>query len=325
MRQRIGVRIAALLLAGAAVPVATPAWAAAWPERPVHWVVPYTPGGATDIVARIVGAKLSIAFGQTVVIDNRPGAGGNVGTDVVAKSPPDGYTMLFAGVAHAISETAYAVLPFDLHRDLTSVILLSRLPNVMVVAPQFPARSVLEYIALAKAQPGKLNFASSGNGTSVHLSGELFKFMAGIDMAHVPYRGAAPAIQDLIGGHVQVMFDNIPSAIGHVRSGNLRALAVTTLTRSQALPDLPTIAETVPGYEAYSWFSIMVPAGTPTPVVQRINRDTNTVLALPEIRERLLELGATPAGGTPEACARFLDSEIEKWGKVVHAAHVTIE
>jgi len=324
MRQPIGGLIAALLLAGAAAPVAAPVWAA-WPERPVHWVVPYTPGGATDIVARIIGAKLSIAFGQTVVIDNRPGAGGNVGTDIVAKSPPDGYTMLFAGVAHAISETAYPVLPFDLHRDLASVVLLSRLPNVMVVAPQLPARSVPEFIALAKAQPGKLNFASSGNGTSVHLSGELFKFMAGIDMAHVPYRGAAPAIQDLIGGHVQVMFDNIPSAIGHVRSGNLRALAVTTLTRSQALPDVPTIAESVPGYEAYSWFSIMVPTGTPVPVVQRINRDTNTVLASPEIRDRLLELGATPAGGTSEECARFLDAEIEKWAKVVRAAHVTIE
>jgi tripartite-type tricarboxylate transporter receptor subunit TctC len=324
MRQPIGGLIAALLLAGAAVPVAAPVWAA-WPERPVHWVGPYTPGGATDIVARIVGAKLSIAFGQTVVIDNRPGAGGNVGTDIVAKSPPDGYTMLFAGVAHAISETAYPTLPFDLHRDLASVILLSRLPNVMVVAPQFPARSVPEFIALAKAQPGKLNFASSGNGTSVHLSGELFKFMAGIDMAHVPYRGAAPAIQDLIGGHVQVMFDNIPSAIGHVRSGNLRALAVTTVTRSPALPDVPTIAESVPGYEAYSWFSIMVPSGTPAPVVQRINRDTNAVLASADIRDRLLELGATPAGGAPEECARFLDAEIEKWGKVVRAAHVTIE
>jgi len=320
MRQRIGVLIAALLLAGAAAPAD-----AAWPERPVRWVVPYPPGGATDIVARIVGAKLSIAFGRSVVIDNRPGAGGNVGTDVVAKSPRDGYTMLFAGVAHAISETAYSVLPFDLHRDLASVVLLSRLPNVMVVAPSFPARSVPEFIALAKAQPGKLNFASSGNGTSVHLSGELFKFMTGIDMAHVPYRGAAPAVQDLIGGHVQVMFDNIPSAIGHVRSGNLRALAVTTAIRSPALPDLPTIAESVPGYEAYSWFSIMVPSGTPAPAVQRINRDTNTVLAMAEVRDRLLELGATPAGGTPEECARFLDEEIEKWAKVVRAAHVTIE
>jgi tripartite-type tricarboxylate transporter receptor subunit TctC len=320
MRRRIRVLIGALLLAGTAVPAS-----AAWPERPVRWVVPYPPGGATDIVARIVGAKLSVAFGQSVVIDNRPGAGGNLGTDVVAKSAPDGYTMLFAGVAHAISETAYPVLPFDLHHDLASVILLSRLPNVMVVAPAFPARSVPEFIAFAKAQPGTLNFASAGNGTSVHLAGELFKFMTGIEMAHVPYRGAAPAVQDLIGGHVQVMFDNIPSAIGHVRSGNLRALAVTTVMRSPALPDVPTIAETVPGYEAYSWFSIMVPAGTPAPVVQRINQDTNAVLAMAEVRDRLLDLGATPAGGTPEDCARFLDAEIEKWAKVVRAAHVTIE
>jgi len=319
MRQRIGILIAACLL-GATAPAD-----AAWPERPVHWVVPYTPGGATDIVARLIGAKLSVEFGQSVVIDNRPGAGGNVGTDLVAKSPPDGYTMLFGGVAHAISETAYPVLPFDLHRDLASVVLLTRLPNVMTVAPQFPARSVPELIALAKAEPGKLNFASAGNGTSPHLSGELFKFLAGIDMTHVPYRGAAPAILDLIGGHVQLMFDNIPSAIGHVRGGSLRALAVTTVTRSPALPDVPTIAETLPGYEAYSWFSIMVPAGTPTPVVQRINRDTNAVLAQPDVRERLLELGATPAGGTPEACARFLDEEIAKWAKVVRAAHVTIE
>jgi tripartite-type tricarboxylate transporter receptor subunit TctC len=320
MRQRIGVLIAACLLAGAAAPAA-----AAWPERPVHWVVPYPPGGATDIVARLIGAKLSVEFGQSVVIDNRPGAGGNVGTDLVAKSPPDGYTMLFGGVAHAISETAYPVLPFDLHRDLASVILLTRLPNVMTVAPQFPARSVPELIALAKAEPGKLNFASAGNGTSPHLSGELFKFLAGIDLTHVPYRGAAPAIQDLIGGHVELMFDNIPSAIGHVRGGSLRALAVTTVTRSPALPDVPTIAETLPGYEAYSWFSIMVPAGTPVPVVQRINRDTNAVLAQPDVRARLLELGATPAGGTPEDCAAFLDAEIAKWAKVVRAAHVTIE
>ena len=321
MRRRIGVVLALALVAGAAMPAA-----AAWPERPVRWVVPYPPGGATDIVARVIGARLSNSFGQTVVIDNRPGAGGNVGTDWVAKSQPDGYTMLFGGVAHAIGETAYVKLPFDLHRDLASVVLLTRLPNVMVVAPGFPAHSVAEFIAIAKAQPGSLNFASSGNGTSVHLSGELFKFMAGVDMVHVPFRGAAPAIQELIGGRVQVLFDNIPSAIGHVRSGSLRALAVTTLTRSPALPDVPTIDEAgVPGYEAYSWFSIMVPAGTPAPVVARINQDANAVLAEPDVRARLLELGATPAGGTPADCARFLDQEIEKWGKVVRTAHVVVE
>jgi tripartite-type tricarboxylate transporter receptor subunit TctC len=321
MRWVAGAIIAGVVLAGAVMPAS-----AAWPERPVRWIVPYPPGGATDIVARLIGAKLAVAFGQQVVVDNRPGAGGHVGSDAVAKSPPDGYTMLFAGVAHAISATAYEKLPYDLHKDLVSVVLLNRLPNVMVVWPQLPARSVQEFIALAKAEPGKLNFASSGNGTSVHLSGELFKFMSGIDMVHVPYRGAAPAIQDLTGGRVQVMFDNIPSAIGHVRAGTLRALAVTTATRSPALPELPTVAESgVPGYEAYSWFSIMVPAGTPTAAVQRINADTNAVLALPDLRERLLELGATPAGGTPEACAQFLDQEIEKWGKVVRAAHVTID
>jgi tripartite-type tricarboxylate transporter receptor subunit TctC len=312
---------ATLLVLGAAAPSS-----AAWPERPVRWVVPYPPGGATDIVARIVGAKLSITFGQPVVIDNRPGAGGNLGTELVAKAAPDGYTMLFAGIAHAINESVYAKLPFDLHRDLVSVVLLNRLPNVMVVAPESPARSVEGFIALAKAQAGKFNFGSSGNGTSLHLSGELFKTMTGVEMVHVPYRGGAAALQDLMGGRVQVVFDNLPSAIGHVRGGSLRALGVTTAQRSPALPDIPTIAEAgVPGYEAYSWFSIMVPAGSPASAVRRINQDTNALLQQPETRERLLELGAVPAGGTPEACAQFLDLEITKWSTVVRAAHVAVE
>jgi tripartite-type tricarboxylate transporter receptor subunit TctC len=328
MRFVFGAAVAARVVFGAAVATllfAVPA-RAAWPDRPVRWIVPYPPGGATDIVARVVAAKLGPALGQQVVIDNRPGAGGNVGSEVAAKSPPDGYTLLLGGVAHAINATLQPKLPYDLHKDLVSVVTLNRLPNVMVVPPQSPWRTVPEFIAAARAAPGKLNFASSGNGTSLHLSGELFKLLSGVDMVHVPYRGAAPAIQDLVAGNVQVMFDNIPSAIGHVRGGTLRGIAVTTIERSPALPDLPTIAEAgVKDFEAYSWFNIMVPAGTPAPIIQQLNSATNAVLKTDEIREKLLELGATPAGGTSEQAGRFMLQEIDKWSKVVRAANLTVD
>jgi tripartite-type tricarboxylate transporter receptor subunit TctC len=299
--------------------------AAAWPERPVRWIVPYPPGGATDIVARIVAARLSTPLGQQVIVDNKPGAGGNVGSEVAAKSPPDGYTLLLGGVAHAINATLQPKLPYDMQKDLISVVVLNRLPNVMVVPPQSPVRTVADFIAAAKAAPGKLNFGSAGNGTSLHLSGELFKLLTGVDMVHVPYRGAAPAIQDLMAGNVQVMFDNIPSAIGHVRGGSLRGIAVTTVTRSPALPDLPPIADTVAGFEAYSWFNIMMPAGTPAPIVERLNAETNTLLKQDEVRQKLLELGATPEGGTQPYAAQFMLKEIEKWAKVVKAANITVD
>jgi tripartite-type tricarboxylate transporter receptor subunit TctC len=297
-----------------------------YPTRSVHWVVPYAAGGSTDTTARILAAPLSSALKQQVVIDNRGGAGGNIGTEQVAKAQADGYTLLFTTVTLAINETAYVTLPYDLHKELVPVVLLAQLPNVMAVPTALAPRTVAAFIALAREKPGQINFGSGGNGTSPHVAGELFKLLTGVDMVHVPYRGDAPALQDLLAGQIQVIFGQLPAALPFIRSGALRPLAVTTLTRSPLLPDVPTLVEAgVPGFEATSWYGIFAPTGTPAEIVARLNAEANTTLRQPEVRARLLEIGTTPLGGTPEDFAHVLEADIAKWAKVVHAAKIAIE
>jgi tripartite-type tricarboxylate transporter receptor subunit TctC len=287
-----------------------------YPNKPIRWIVPYPPGGTTDLLARLMGQHLSQKLGQTIVIDNKAGGGNNIGTELSVKAPADGYTWHLVNPANAINATLYPKLNFNFLDDMQPVAGIIRVPNVMTVTKNFPAKTVAEFIDYAKKNPGKVNMASSGAGTSVHLSGELFKFMTGIDMKHVPYKGAGPAINDLIGGQVDVLFDNMPSIIGHIRGGSLRALAVTSAQRSPAL-DVPTVAETVPGYEASAWFGLAVPKGTPRPIVDRINREVNAALADPTMRARLADLGGVPIAGTPEQFWAIHRMETEKWAKIV--------
>src|SRR5262245_21419898 len=295
----------------------TTAQAQDYPTKPVKWVVPYPPGGTTDILARLVGQYLSEHLGQQFVIDNRPGAGNNIGTEVVVNSPPDGYTLLLVNPANGINVTLYKKLPFNFLRDIAPVAGITRVPNVMEVNPNFPAKTVAELIAYGKANPSKINMASSGNGTSVHLSGELFMAMTGVKMTHVPYRGSNPALTDLIAGQVQVIFDNMPSVLPQIPGGKLRALAVTTEKRSPQLPDTPTVAETVKGYEASAWFGMGAPAKTPKDVIAVINKAMNESLADPKMVAKLADLGGVPMGGTPEDFGKIVVSETEKWKKVV--------
>lgn len=298
-----------------------------FPTKPIRLVVPFPAAGTTDILAREVGQRLSVTLGQPVVIDNRPGAAGNIGADLVAKSAPDGYTLLMGTVGtHAINASLYAKMPYDHVKDFVPVILVAGVPNVLEVNPALPVNSVADLIKLAKAKPGQINFASSGSGTSIHLSGELFKTMAGVDMTHVPYKGSAPAITDLMGGQVQVMFDNLPSSLQQIKAGKLRAIAVTSAKRSPALPDVPTIAESgLPGFEASSWFGLVAPAGTPPAIIARINADVNQWLQSSEAKEKLLAQGAVPAGGTPEQFAAHIRAETEKWAKVVKASGAKVD
>jgi tripartite-type tricarboxylate transporter receptor subunit TctC len=296
-----------------------------YPTKPVRWVVAYPPGGTTDILARLVGQYLSERLGQQFVIDNRPGAGNNIGTEAVANAPPDGYTLLLVNPANGINATLYKRLPFNFLRDIAPVAGITRVPNVMEVNPRFPAKTVAEFIAYAKANPGKINMASSGNGTSVHLSGELFMAMTGVKMTHVPYRGAGPALTDLIAGTVDVMFDNLPSSIEFIRSGKLRALAVTTEARNPALPDVPVVADTVPGYEASAWFGIGAPKGTPASIVEKINKSVNDALADPKMKLRLADLGGIPMAGTPADFGKVMASETAKWEKAVRFSGASIE
>jgi tripartite-type tricarboxylate transporter receptor subunit TctC len=311
--------VLALIAAGAA--------AQNYPTKPIRLVVPFPPGGTTDILAREVGQRLSASLGQTVVIDNRPGAGGNIGAELVAKSAPDGYTLLMCTVStHAINPNLYAKLPYDHVADFAPVILVASVPNVLEVTPSLPVNSVADLIKLAKEKPGQINFASSGSGTSIHLSGELFKTMAGVDMTHVPYKGSAPALTDLIGGQVQVMFNNLPSSLPQIKAGKLRAIAVTSAQRAPALPNVPTIAESgLPGFEATSWFGVVAPAGTPPAIVARLNADMNQWLQTPEAREKLLAQGAAAAGGSPEQFAAYIRAETEKWAKVVKASGAKVD
>jgi tripartite-type tricarboxylate transporter receptor subunit TctC len=295
-----------------------------YPTRSVRFVVGYPAGGSTDIIARLIGQRLSERLGQQFVIENKPGAGNNIGTETVVRADPDGYTVLLVNPANYINASLYTNLKFNFVRDIAPVASFNRVPNVMTVNKEVPAKTVAEFIAYAKANPGKINMASSGNGTSVHLSGEMFMVMSDTKMQHVPYRGAAPAITDLLGGQVQIIFDNMPSIIEHVRSGSLRALAVTTAVRSPQLPDVPTVAETVPGYEASALFGMGVPKKTPPEIIEKLNKEINAVLAEPELRKRLIELGGEPLIGTPEAFGAMIAAETEKWEKVVKfsGAHV---
>ncbi len=296
-----------------------------YPSHSVRWLVGYPPGGSTDICARLIGQYLSEHLHQQFLVENKPGAGNNLATEMAVKSPPDGYTVFLVNPANTINATLYKKLPFNFIRDMAPVAGFIRVPNVMEVNPSVPAKTVAEFIAYAKANPGKVNLASSGVGTSVHLSGELFKMMAHVDLVHVPYRGSAPALTDLLGGQVQVMFDNLPSSIGHIRAGRLRALAVTTANRDKALPDLPTVAETVPGYEASAWFGMAVPQGTPREIIDKLNKQVNAALADPAMQAKLAELGGSLIPGTPEDFGKLIAEETEKWAKVVKASGATAE
>jgi tripartite-type tricarboxylate transporter receptor subunit TctC len=298
---------------------------AEYPTHPIKWVVPYTPAGTTDTLARVMAQYLSDKLGQTVVIENKPGGGNNIGVDYVVKSEPDGYTMLLVNPANGINTTLYKNLPFDFVRDIAPVAGIARSPNVMEVTPSLPVKTVQEFIDYCKANPNKINMASSGSGTSVHMSGEMFKMMTGCQMVHVPYKGAGPALIDLIGGQVQVLFDNLPSSIGHIKSGRLRALAVTSAQRSPALPEAPTVGDTVPGYEATAWFGIGMPRNTPREAIMKVNAAVNQALADPVIKAKLLELGGVPIPGTPEDFGKVIVEETEKWAKVVNASGAKVE
>ena len=314
----IGTGISTLALGGSAS-------AADYPARPVRWLVGYPPGGATDILARLIGQRLSEKLGQQFVIENKPGAGNNIATEAAINAEPDGYTVLLINPANYINATLYTNLKFNLVRDIEPIASFNRVPNVMTVNKDVAAKNVAEFIAYVKANPGKVNMASSGNGTSVHLSGEMFMAMTGCKMQHVPYRGAAPAITDLLGGQVQVIFDNMPSIIQHIRSGALRALAVTTTERSPLLPDTQTVAETVPGYEASALFGIGAPKKTPKEIITKLNTEINAILAEPEMKKRLADLGGDPLIQTPEKFGADIAAETEKWKKVVEFAGLKVE
>ena len=296
-----------------------------YPTRPVRWIVPYTPGGGTDITARIMAQWLSERLGQQFVIENKPGAGNNIGTEAAIHSPPDGYTLLLVNPANAINTTLYPRLSFNFIRDSAPVAGIMRVPNVMEVNPSLPAKTVAEFIAYAKANPGKINWATSGNGTSVHLSGELFKMMTGVEMTNIPYKGSAPALTDLIAGTVQVIFDNMPPSLPHIRAGKLRALAVTTATRSEALPEVPTVAETVPGYEASAFYGMSAPKGTPPEIIDKLNQEINAALADPKVKARLAELGGILIPGSPADFGKLVAAETDKWAKVIKEGGVSLE
>jgi tripartite-type tricarboxylate transporter receptor subunit TctC len=322
--RRTAIALLALGLCALAAPFG-PASALDYPTRPVRFIVGYPAGGSTDIIARLIGQRLSERLGQQFVIENKPGAGNNIGTETVVRADPDGYTVLLVNPANFINASLYANLNFNFIRDIAPVATFLRVPNVMTVPKDVPAKTVAEFIAYVKANPGKVNLASSGNGTSVHLSGEMFMAMTGAKMLHVAYKGAAPATTDLLGNRVQVMFDNMPSIIGHIKGGALRALAVTTAERSPELPDVPTVAETVPGYEASALFGMGAPAKTPPEIIAKLNHEINEALAEPEIRKRLVELGGEPLIAKPEDFGAMIKAETDKWEKVVKYADIKIE
>ena len=315
-------RLLPRLLQGLLLALFVTAASAQYPAKPIRFVVPYPAGGPLDTVARLLGQKVSESVKQPVVVDNKPGAGGNIGADIVAKSPPDGYTILMGAVAtHAINPSLYASIPYDPVRDFAPITQVASTPNVLVVHPSIPAANVREFVAHAKAHPGKLNFGSGSTGSAGHLAGELFKTMAGVDMVHVPYKGAAPAMQDLIGGQVQLMFDNYASASTQVRAGKVRALAVTTARRSSLAPDLPTVAESgLAGFDISTWFGVFAPAGTPRDAVEKLHAEFTRALAAPDVRERMLNLGAEPVGNRPEEFAAYIRAEAEKYARVIKSS-----
>ena len=312
------------LAAGAAAlpAISRLAWAQAYPTQPARIIVGVAPGGPTDIVARLMGQWLSERLGQQFVIDNRPGGGGNIGTEAVVRAPADGYTLLIVGAWNAVNATFYDKLNYNFIRDIAPVASISRTPFVMAVNPTVPAKTVPEFIAYAKTSPGKINYASAGTGTSTHLTGELFKMMAGVDMVHVPYRGGGPAFNDLLAGQVQVFFPTTVSSIGYIRAGRLRALAVTAATRSEVLPGIPTVGEFVPDYEASTWYGVGAPKATPAEIVEKLNKEINAGLADPNMKTRLADLGGTVLAGSPADFGKLIVDETEKWGKVVRAANI---
>lgn len=305
--------------------IAFPASALDYPTRPVHWIVGYPPAGTTDILARLMGNWLSQRLGQQFIIENRAGAGNNIGTEAVVNAAPDGYTLLLVNPANAINTSLYKHLNFNFTRDIAPVAGIIRVPNVMEVNLDVPARTVAEFIDYAKTNPGKVNMASSGNGTSIHLSGELFMAMTGVKLTHVPYRGSGPALTDMLAGQVQVMFDNLPSSIGYIRAGKLRAIAVTTAARSPALPAVPAVGETVKDYEASAWFGAGAPQGTPPEIIERLNKEINAGLADPKLKAQLAELGGEPLLGSPADFGKVIVDETAKWSKVVAFAGVSVE
>lgn len=310
--------LAAFALLGAAS-------AQGYPNKPIKWIVPYPPAGTTDVLARIVAQWLSENIGQQVVVENKPGGGNNIGTEFVVNAPADGYTMLLVNPANGINASLYKKLSFNFIRDIAPVAGLVRTPNVMVVTNGLPVKTVAEFIAYCKANPSKVNMASSSSGTSTHLSGELFKSMTGCNMVHIPYKGAGPVLTDLIGGQVQVFFDNLPSSAGHIKGGSIRALAVTSAAREPSFPELPTVADTVPGYEATAWFGVGMPKGTPREAIDKMNAAVNKALADPKLRARLAELGGSPIPGTPEDFGKTIVAETEKWAKVVASSGATVD
>ena len=319
--------IASAVVLGAGLLGGTSALAQAYPTKPVTIIVPFAAGGTTDILARIIGQALTAELGQSVVVDNRAGAGGNIGGQAAAKATPDGHTLFMGTVGtHAINASLYKKMPFDPVKDFAPLTRVANVPNLLVANPAQPYKSVKDLIAYAKANPGKVNFGSSGNGSSIHLSGELFKSLAKVDMQHVPYKGSAPAVTDLLGNQIGIMFDNMPSAIQHVRSGKLVPLAVTTAKRSPELPNVPTIAEAgVPGYEATSWFGMFAPAGTPAPVLAKLNAAIVKLLAQPDVKKKINEQGAEVYSETPEQFAAFIQAESVKWGKVVKESGASLD
>ncbi|WP_426126811.1 Bug family tripartite tricarboxylate transporter substrate binding protein [Pararhizobium sp. PWRC1-1] len=318
--------LALAMVAASALALGTAAQAQEFPDRPVTLVVPFAAGGSTDVVARIIGQKMSDDLGQQVVVENVAGAGGNLGADRVARAEPDGYTILMGTVAtHALNPLILKTKPYDPEKDFAPVSLLVLVPNVLVVNPELPAKNVAELVALLKAAPEQYSYASSGNGTPLHLSGELFKKMADVSMQHVPYKGAGPALNDVIGNQVPIMFDNLPSSSGHIKSGTLRALAVTTKERAASFPDVPTIAETIPGYETYTWNALFAPAGTPKEAIDRLNAAAKKALADPTVAEKMKDFSATIVASTPEELATHVTAELAKWGPVVKDANVQLD
>jgi tripartite-type tricarboxylate transporter receptor subunit TctC len=302
------------------------AWAQTYPSRPVHLIVGFAAGGPLDVTARLTGQWLSERFRQSFIVDNRPGAASNIGTELVVRAPPDGYTLLMVSASNATNATLYSKqLDFNFIRDIAPVAGIIRTPLVMEVNPSFPAKTVPEFIAFAKANPGKINMTSGGIGALSHVSGELFKMMAGVNLVHVPHRGGEPALTDLLGGRVQVLFDPIPASIGYLRAGKLRALAVTTTTRSDVLPDIPTVDEFIPGYEATAWYGISAPRGTPTAIIDTLNREINAGLADPTMKARIADLGGSPMPMTPTDFGKFIADETEKWRKVIQVANIKAE
>jgi tripartite-type tricarboxylate transporter receptor subunit TctC len=318
--------IRATIVAGALALLAAGAHAQTYPAKPIRWIVPFPPGGSTDLLARVVGQKLTESWGQTVVVENRGGAGGTVGAAEAAKATPDGYTLFMGAIHHTIATSAYPKLPYDFQRDFAPITVVAIVPNVLVVNPSIPAKTVPELIAHAKANPGKLTYGSAGMGTAHHLIGEVFNSRAGVDILHVPYKGSAPAIADLIGGQVSIMYDTVASCLPHVKAGKIRALAVATAKRSSALPDVPTIAEAaLPGFEVTTWFGALAPAKTPKELVAKLNAEIVRILALPDVRKRLLDAGAEPVGNTPEQMAAQIKRETEEYAKVVKQAKIVAE